>query len=144
MARQRVEAELLPKALFAGKTDMVERLRKDCATELLKLYEQAYPKEIGCPYTEDDFDLLSINARENLSVIRITMPSSHMYAGICPVILLRFNPQTEDLQYFAVVKGDEPGEMHLFEALPDGTNRDCGEAPEEGSELQFMIDYSAE
>ena len=34
--------------------------------------------------------------------------------------------------------------MHLFEALPDGTNRDCGEAPEEGSELQFMIDYSAE
>ena len=86
MARQRVEAELLPKALFAGKTDMVERLRKDCATELLKLYEQAYPKEIGCPYTEDDFDLLSINARENLSVIRITMPSSHMYAGICPVI----------------------------------------------------------
>ena len=144
MARQRVEAELLPKALFAGKTDMVERLRKDCATELLKLYEQAYPKEIGCPYTADDFDLLSINARENLSVIRITMPSSHMYAGICPVILLRFNPQTEDLQYFAVVKGDEPGEMHLFEALPDGTNRDCGEAPEEGSELQFMIDYSAE
>ena len=144
MARQRVEAELLPKALFAGKTDMVERLRKDCATELLKLYEQAYPKEIGCPYTEDDFDLLSINARENLSVIRITMPSSHMYAGICPVILLRFNPQTEDLQYFAVVKGDEPGEMHLFEAWPDGTNRDCGEAPEEGSELQFMIDYSAE
>ncbi len=102
------------------------------------------PRKSVCPYTEDDFDLLSINARENLSVIRITMPPPTCNAGICPVILLRFNPQTEDLQYFAVVKGDEPGEMHLFEALPDGTTATVGKAPEEGSELQFMIDYSAE
>ncbi len=47
MARQRVEAELLSEGSFCRyRRIWSKRLRKDCATELLKLYEQAYPKEI--------------------------------------------------------------------------------------------------
>ncbi len=144
IARQRVEAELLPEMLFKGGSDVLQLLREDCGSQLLKLYKEAYPEQLPCPYGEDDFDYLSINARDDLTVIRITMPSQHTYAGICPVILIRWNPLEDSIRYFAVVKGENAGEAQLFEALPDGSKRDLGSAPADGSELQYMIDLEDE
>lgn len=143
ISRQRVEAELLPEMLFQKGSAGLELLRKDCSSQMLELYKEAYPEQLPCPYEADDFDLLSINAREDLTVIRITMPSKHLYAGICPTILIRWNPLEESLRYFAVVKGEKEGEAHLFEALPDRSKRDLGPAPVDGSELQYMIDLEA-
>lgn len=144
IARQRVEAELLPEMLFEKRSEAIHLLREDCGFQMLQLYKEAYPELLPCPYEEDDFDFLSINAREDLTVIRITMPSQHIYAGICPIILIRWNPLDDSIRYFAVVKGENAGEAQLFEALPDGSKRDFGAAPADGSELQYMIDFEDE
>ncbi len=140
ISRQRVEAELLPEMLFNKGSEGLQLLRENCGSQMLMLYKEAYPDLLPCPYQEEDFDFLSINAREDLTVIRITMPAKHMYAGICPVILIRWNPLTDSIRYFAVVTGEHEGEAELFEALPDGSKRDFGAAPADGSELQYMID----
>lgn len=144
ISRQRVEAELLPEMLFNKGSEGLQLLRENCGSQMLELYKEAYPDLLPCPYEEDDFDYLSINVREDLTVIRLTMPSNHLYAGICPVILIRWNPLNDSLRYFAVVKGEKEGEAQLFEALPDGSKRDLGAAPADGSELQYMIDFEDE
>ena len=140
IARQHVEADLLPEMLFREGADGLRLLREDCGAQMLELYKEAYPEQFPCPYEAEDFDFLSINAREDLTVIRITMPSRHLYAGICPTILIRCNPSEDSIRYFAVVTGENDDESHLFEALPDGSKRDFGPAPDDGSELQYMID----
>lgn len=144
ISRQRVEAELLPEMLFNKGSEGLRLLRENCGFQMLQLYKEAYPDLLPCPYEEEDFDFLSINAREDLTVIRITMPAKHMYAGICPIILIRWNPLDDSIRYFAVVKGEKEGEAQLFEALPDGSKRDFGAAPADGSELQYMIDFEDE
>lgn len=142
ISRQRVEAELLPKLLFQKGSILLEDLQQNCGTLLLQLYHEAYPEGIECPYQEEDFECLSINVSDELTVVRITMPSRYIYAGICPMILIRWEKATDTLRYFAIVTDENEDGKLLFEALADGSNRNLGPAPADGSELQYMIDLS--
>ena len=50
-----------------------------------------------------------------------------------------WNPQEELARYFGIVLGKN-GDAHIMEAKADGTKQDLGDAPAEGSELQYLID----
>lgn len=140
--RQQVEVTALPGAFFGNPEEMVERIRRNAGECILSFYEELYPEQVVCPYTEEDFDAMVLNVRDDLTVIRILMPAGKRSAGICSAVLLSWNPEKRQIRYFGIVQG-EPGEKpHAYEAMADGSKKDWGEAPEEGSELQYVIDMN--
>lgn len=141
--RQRVEAELLPNKLFSEKENAIEALKNDAGDTLISLYEEAYQGQTACPYEPEEFDAMALNIRDDLTVLRLAMPEQKMGPGTCPMILVAWNPQTEELRYFGIVKGVAGTPDHILEALSDGKKVDLGEAPAEGSEFQYIIDLSS-
>lgn len=142
MLRQRLEAAVLPAALFEKKGALLREIREREGETLMELYGEIYPEQVECPYQADDFEVMALNIRENLTVVRITMPADKLEPGTCPMVLVSWNPLQETIRYFGIVKGKNGEKAHIMEALEDGSKKDMGQAPAEGSELQFIIDVN--
>lgn len=142
MLRQQFEASILPAALFEQKGELFQEIKEREGEALLEFYEEIYPDQVLCPYTADAFEVMALNIRDDLSIFRITMPTDKLVPGTCPMVLAAWNPEAETLRYFGIVKGNDGEETHIMEALEDGTKKDLGGAPSEGSELQFIIDMN--
>lgn len=140
LLRQQVEANVLPKTFFENGKDFVEAFKTEAGRLMNDIYEQIYPEQVQNPYTEEEFDLMALNIRDDLTILQLRMPTQKMGPGTCPMVLITWNPQEESIRYFGIVKSN-PGEKdRILEALADGTKKDLGEAPAEGSELQYIID----
>ncbi len=144
LLRQRLEASLLPETIFAEPAACLEQLRQEQGAFLMALYEQIYPQNLACPYEADDFDVINLHIRDDLTVSRIYMPTANAAEGTCPLVLAGWNPLRGKLRYFGIVRGAAGEEPHIYEAFADGTKRDLGRAPDEGQELQFIIDLESE
>lgn len=142
MLRQQLEASILPTALFEQKDELLQEIKEREGEALLEFYTEIYPEQVSCPYTADAFEVMTLNIREDLSIFRIAMPTDKLVPGTCPMVLVAWNPETETLRYFGIVKGNDGEKAHIMEAFEDGTKKDLGEAPSEGSELQFIIDMN--
>lgn len=142
MLRQRMEATVLPAVLFEQKGELLREIREREGEALLEVYREIYPEQVECPYQADDFEVMVLNIREDLTVMRIAMPEAWLEPGTCPVVLVSWNPVQEAVRYFGIVKGKNGEEPHIIEALEDGSKKDLGQAPAEGSELQFIIDVN--
>lgn len=142
MLRQQIEASVLPTALFDRKEELLDDIREREGEVLLELYREVYPEELECPYTAHEFEVMSLNIREDLSILRIIMPEKRLAPGNCPMVLISWNPAQSAIRYFGVVKGNDGEKKHIIEVLGDGSKHDMGEAPPEGSELQFVIDVN--
>lgn len=140
--RQQVEAAVLPTAFFEQKGELVEEIKNEVGEVMTELYSEAYPEQIACPYTADEFEAMVLNIRDDLTVLRITMPDKKLVPGTCPMVLVSWNPVQEQIRYFGVVKGRGEEGAHIMEAFADGRKEDLGKAPEEGYELQYMIDLN--
>ncbi len=140
--RQKVEADMLPDKLFAEKETVIENLRKDGGKLLVDLYTEAYQNQVACPYDSEEFDVMALNISEELTVLRVSMPTQKLVPGTCPMVLISWNPVQENLRYFGIVKGRNGEPDHICEAFPDGKKVDMGEAPGEGSEFQYIIDLN--
>lgn len=139
LVRQHVEANLMPKRLFTERDAFMKEITEGGSSYILKLLDPPYAQKGTCPYTEEDFDVLSLMIRDDLQMIQITMPNKHLYVGTCSKVFLVWNPKKQEAAYYAIVlsKGKR---LILHQAFEDGTNKELSEAPEEGSELQTIID----
>lgn len=139
LVREYVEANLIPKRLFQEKESFMQEIQNGGEEYLLQLFEPPYVKGQKCPYTVDDFDVMSLMIRDDLKIIQITMPSKHFYVGTCSKVFLVWNPLEQEVAYYAIVLRKDK-HLILHQAFPDGTNQEISEAPAEGSELQGIID----
>lgn len=139
LVRQHVEATLMPERLFQEKEDFVNQVKQGGKEYIFQLFEPPYTKGKQCPYTAEDFDVMSLMIREDLLVVQITLPSKHFYVGTCSKVFLVWNPEKEEAAYYAIVLRKDK-HLILHQAFADGTNREISEAPAEGSELQAIID----
>lgn len=139
LVRQHVEANLMPKRLFTEQEAFMKEVKDGGSQFILKLFEPPYAQQGSCPYTEEDFDILSLMIRDDLQIIQITLPGKHLYVGTCSKVFLVWNPEKQEASYYAIVmsKGKR---LILHQAFEDGTNKELFEAPGEGSELQAIID----
>ena len=82
---------------------------------------------------------MCLNISEELSLLRITMPQSHLADRTCPTAFVAWNGKEQSIRYFTVllVQGQK---AQLHERLEDGTDVSLGDAPEEGNELTTIID----
>ncbi len=142
VVRQTVEADLLPKKLFEEKDTMIDELRNDAGAAIVALYKKVYPEQVECPYETEEFDAMVLNIRDDLTIVRVAMPEQKLVQGTCPMVLISWNPQKEEVRYFGIVKGKNNEPDHILEALADGKKIDLGEAPADGSEFQFIIDLN--
>lgn len=140
LVRQHVEANMMPKRLFEEKETFLEEVKDGGSSYLLSLFQPPYENQKGdCPYTEEDFDVLSLLVRDDLQIIQISLPGKHLYIGTCSKVFLVWNPEKQEAAYYAIVMSKDK-RLILHQAFEDGTNREITEAPAEGSELQAVID----
>lgn len=139
LVRQHVEANLLPKRLFTEQATLMKEITEGGKSYILELFKPPYAQNGTCPYTEEDFDVLSLMIRDDLQIIQISLPGKHLYVGTCSKVFLVWNPEKQEAAYYAIVlsKGKH---LILHQAFEDGSNKELSEAPEEGSELQTIID----
>ena len=140
LLRQQMEAGILPNALFEQKGALVNELIRRKGACLEEFYQELYQKAgRECPYAAGDFEIMALHIRENLTVLQISMPPQKLTAGTCPTVLVTWNEPEERLGYFGIVLGKQQDSNRLIQALPDGKKKDFGPAPQEGSELNYII-----
>ena len=139
LTRQRLESNYLPLQLFKRKQELFDDLRTRQGECMKELYNAVYDTEVACPYTEDDFEFMSLQISDELQIMQITMPKENAYPMTCPSVIVVWDAAAEEIYYFAIVAKDQ-NDRHIMRVEKNGTPVDCGVAPTEGSELSAVID----
>lgn len=142
--RRRLETEDLPKSLFDGGETAVESLKDNGADYILDLYNELYGENGECPYDETDFDFMTLSISETLLLTRVAMPAQNNYPGTCRAAFAAWNPVDKKLSYFTIERKTQIGEWIIVRVTQDGTLSVVGDAPDEGVELQSIIDLVQE
>lgn len=139
MLRQRIEAREIPKRLFDEGEEFINDIISREGECIIEFFEKSYENTKSCPYTADDFEIISLNISDNMQITRVSMPENYRYPGNASSIFITFDPAKKDSKYFVIVKteGDQPD--RLLQVNPTGKATDFGAAPEEGNELQHII-----
>ena len=140
--RQQTESRILPKKLFEEGESFVNDLCDREGECIMELYEPPYKQTRNCPYKAEDFDFMILNISDDMKLIRITMPKVKLYPDTCMAAFIAWNPNEKSGKYFAIVKGRAEEPDKLFQVMPDGSVQNHGAAPDEGSELQSIIDIA--
>ena len=139
LTRNKMESFYLPKHLFDQKEEFITKLCDKQGAYMKELYDELYTTEVANPYTEDDFEFISLNISEALLLVQITMPQEHHAASTCSTVYFAWNRETNQIWYYAIVNKGEEG-YHLHQLKEDGSAADLGEAPAEGNELNTILE----
>ena len=140
MIRQKIESHELPQAFFREKKGMIDRLNENAVETLLSFYLKEYHQPEHCPYEEDDFDCMTLNIRDDLTICKVSMPEKMSFPGTCPMVFAVYNPQEDQIRYLAILRVTPDAPALLMEAFEDGKTAQIGEAPEEGNEFNAIIE----
>lgn len=140
LARRQMEAAYLPSQLFEKKEQMVDRLCQGKGALLREMYEELYQEEVACPYTEEDFELLTLNISDSLQVTQIAMPEKHRYPHLCQSVIVGFDRERNKIWYYAIVYEGKNQTSSLVQVTEKGEPKNLGEAPAEGSEITRVME----
>lgn len=139
-ARRNVEFGMLPKMAFQEKAKFIEQIDSEGEKMLLACYKSMYKANVAFPYEENDFDIMALQIRDDMTIVSLGFPSKHIGAGACSSGYVVWNPQTEELQYFAIEIAKDDAPSRLVQVLSDGKCQVLGEAPAPGSEMFAIIE----
>ncbi len=139
IARQYMEATLLPGKIFTEGEKFIKDLCKRGGECLVEFFKEPYANSV-CPYTADDYDLMTLVISDTLQLTRITMPYENLYPGMAETLFVTWNPEKKKAGYYGILKGRRGEFNKLMEITSEGKAVDYGDAPAEGSELQHIID----
>lgn len=139
-ARKNVELGVLPKLAFQNKAKFMEMVETQREKMLYDLYKGMYKANVKFPYEENDFDIMALEIRDDLTIVSMGFPSEHLLEGGASSAYVIWNPQTEEVQYYVIdhVKGKETG--NLGQVTSDGKYQVIGEAPAQGSEMSAILE----
>lgn len=142
--RNQIEMTELPKKLYTEKEAFMQVLTTEKEGYLLKLYHEMYGKvkglENACPYTEKDFEMMSLNISDTMQLVQISMPEQLRSVGQCVSVFLFLNPQSGDAIYYTIKQAEPEQENTLGSVSADGSYTELGAAPQDGSELYTLMD----
>lgn len=96
----------------------------------------------NCPYSADDYDFMILNISDTLRLIRITTPTDKQYPEMAISIFIAWNPAEKKSRYFAIIKSRDGEPNKLYEVTDEQKVESLGDAPDEGMELQSIIDIA--
>lgn len=143
-ARRNVEWGILPRNVFTGKAEFMNRLDEEREECIAALYRQPYGDKIPCPYTPKDFDVMVLNINEETCVASIELPEKNITPQTALALYIIWNPQNDDMHYFLIEKG-QPNQDNVLSCItPDGKHQELQTAPSSGSELVTILDLLRE
>lgn len=140
LARRQMEAAYLPSQLFQEKEAMVKKICQEKGKLLREMYEELYQQEVACPYTEEDFELLTLNISDSLQISQIAMPEKNRYPHLCHSVIFGFDREKNKIWYYAIVYEGKDQPSSLVQVMETGEPKNLGEAPAEGSEITEVLE----
>lgn len=141
--RRRFEAAFLPQKLFSEGQQFVEKLIEEKEDFIDKLYEESYQKKRLYPYIEEDFSVMTMDISSELMIVRVDMPERDIIPGLVHRLYVIWNPKQEKAGYYRITEGGQ-GQRILEEINAEIQIKDHGTAPEEGVEVQRIIELASE
>ena len=143
MVRQQMESNTLPRKIFAEGESFIKDLRERGGECLIEFFDEPYAQTKNCPYSSEDYDLMSLSISDTLELIRITMPEEKLYPGTAITLFVTWNPVESKAGYYGILRGSKGEKNKLMEITSSGKAVDHGDAPDEGSELSSIIDIAS-
>lgn len=139
-ARKSVEHTALVKAVFSDTVAFMQQLDEMRESLICGYYKQPYGEKITPPYSDDQFDVMILDVRDDCRIASVVVPEPKGYTG-CYHLCFAYDPQTEAARYFIFEKKPEDPVAMVAEVMPDGKVSLIGEAPVAGSEMSYILDY---
>ncbi|MCM1175351.1 MAG: SseB family protein [Blautia sp.] len=140
MAHGMIAWQVLPAFLFEKRKEGLERLQKEEGKFLASLYASVYPKEIGMPYGEDDFSLMTLNVTEDMQITRIDMPEANLSRGLCCRVYAVWKRTDEKLLYYTIEKAENGNT--IGRVCEDKKHESVEAAPDNGAEIETIMRLS--
>lgn len=140
--RRQFEVNFLPRKLYSEGQVFVDALVQEKEAYIDRLYEESYKEKRRYPYLEEDFSVMILNITQDLMVVRVDMPNRDMAPGLVYRVYVTWNPETRRAGYYRFAMGKKKSDIFLEEVSPDMRLIGHGAAPEEGMELQTIIDLA--
>lgn len=144
LARNSVEKSLIPKLLFEGKSEFVKKLDEQREAFLQELYNKPYGDKLPNPYTAEDFSVMVLDIDEETTAICIELPQKNVIPQLSLSAYIIWNPQTEEVYYYMIEKGQPEEDNVLCNVTPEGRHQELMTAPPVGSELSAVLDLIRE
>lgn len=106
-----------------------------------RIFAEPYA-QVDCPYSADDYEFMTLFISDTLQLTRISMPYENLSPGIAQTIFITWNPEEKKAGYYVILMGKRGEFNRLMEVTSEKKAIDHGEAPNEGSELQSIIDIA--
>lgn len=142
IVRNNAEFHKIPERLFSQKMEFIQGISGEALCELYKVPYAEVGQESKFPYTEDSFEIMELNIREDLKIIQVMAPSQYLYQTNCRELYIVCNPQDGRIGYYVIEKGldKEGGKFFLDEVMEDGTRKKLEEAPPEGTVMNRVME----
>lgn len=137
--RQQFEHRFLPGKLFKGGAEFIDELLDKREVYIDELFEESYQQKRMYPYLDEEFQVMPLNISEDITLVRLDMPARDLEVGCCVRVYLSWNKKAEEGKYYFLEKSPAK-ECVLGEMTSDGKPVSHGIAPEEGAELQRIVD----
>lgn len=142
IVRHNVEFHKIPQRLFEQKLEFIRGISEET---LCTLYQEPYTEvgqEKNYPYTKDDFEMMELSIRDDLSIMQILPPSQYLYQTNCRELYIVWNPLTEQVGYYVIEKGldSEAVDFHLDVFQEDGTWEKREAAPSDGNVMNRVME----
>lgn len=141
--RQQMESRVFPHKVHTGGEEYINDLCERQGECIMELFEEPYAKTDNCPYSAEDYEFMTLNISDTLRLIRITMPIDKQYPEMAISVFIAWNPVEKKSRYFAIIKGREGEENKLYEVTAEQKVEALGVAPDDGMELQSIIDLAS-
>lgn len=142
LVRQQMEIRLLPEKIFKEGEEFIKDLTGRKGECLVEFFEKPYA-QTECPYSEDDYEFMTLFISDTLQLTRISMPYINLSPGIAQTIFVTWNPEEKKAGYYIILMGARGEFNKLVEITSEGKAVEHGDAPSEGSELQTIIDIAS-
>lgn len=141
LIRQQAEGNEIPLRLHRDKAAFMKAVDEKREAFLMEFYEELFQKNnLECPYSMEDFEVMYLAVSDELEVARITLPTKDLAPGMSKLLFFTMNPVTEQVHFYALVKGIPAEKDFIGEILEDGKKITVQDAPKEGNELTAILD----
>lgn len=138
--RRQFEGIFLPKKLWEDSESVVEAIMERREEYIDELFEESYQQKRMYPYLTEEFSIMPMDISEELLIIRIDMPARDLGNGCCMRLYIAWNKQAKTAKYY-VIENAVPNKL-LSEVTSEMNRTIHGIAPEEGAELQAILDLA--
>jgi len=139
LVREKVEFAEIPKRVFLEKEEFMNDIHERREKLFYEIYRDAYEKRIPCPYKESQFSVMILNLREKFQMICVELPIVRMQITMAYKMYITWDQENNEFNYFLIEK-DKKGKV-LAKVEANGKHHIIGDAPEEGSEMNTIMDY---